>query len=200
MIETPEARAKRIKAEKADRAARAASYAKKMGATPSLPPAAKNDGQMGKLEAQLITRKIKESHERTLEMLVEAHDRGAWKAMGYDSWGKYTEAEFDFKQARGYQLLTHAKTVQAIENSTNVEIIPKSEAQTRPMKNLPAKTQGRAWKAALKSTGGEQPTGKQVATIVAAIKPAKAHVVATEPNLPILPEPRCCPTCKRPLP
>lgn len=166
-------------------AARAARYAESQAR--NLPPAAVqgDTGPLTVLGAKKITKQIKDSFGTTLDLLVQAHDREAWRALGYSSWGAYTAAEFDFSPRRGYQLLFHAQTVKELDGVNNCSQIPQRESQTRPMTGLPAPKKRKAWRAAVKSAGGKQPTAKQVAAEINKMKPAKAHVVGTEQNLPM---------------
>ena len=59
--------------------------------------------------ARTLTDNIKTVGEELGEMLLEAHDGEAWRALGYKSWKAYIEAEFDFNRQRSYQLLKQAR-------------------------------------------------------------------------------------------
>jgi hypothetical protein len=86
-------------------------------------------------EARQITDDIKGAAETVWTLLVEAHDRQAWAALGYGSWRDYAMTEFGMSQSRAYQLLDQGRVVQAIEeatgHSTSVEL---TEAAARDIK------------------------------------------------------------------
>lgn len=69
---------------------------------------------MSKVAAQALTVRIRESATNFGELLLEAQDGEAWRALGYASWGAYVDGEFDFKRSRSYQLLTQAKVNKAL--------------------------------------------------------------------------------------
>ena len=71
--------------------------------------------------AKQLTSLIREGIEAALghlseawELLLEAHNRQAWKVLGYDSWGEYVHTEFDMSRSRSYQLLDQANVTQAL--------------------------------------------------------------------------------------
>lgn len=105
-------------------------------------------------EAFALTSRIKLHAEALWALLLEAHDRQAWHALGYRSWSAYVGGEFDMTRARSYQLLDQGRAIRAIEQaagvrhptqhedtvvSTDVDI---TEAQARDIKpRLPEVTQ-----------------------------------------------------------
>lgn len=194
MIETPAQRAARDKKEAPLRAARAAAHAEKMrtqlaptNATPAavIPtsPPVDMSGPMGPLAAKVITKRIRENFSECLSLIVEAHDRKAWAALGYDSWGAYAVGELDFSRQRGYQLLSFAKTAETLHGVSTMVDKPESERQTRPMDGLSDADKKAAWKAATKAANG-QPTGKQVAAAVEKRKAKKEPAEATFTDIP----------------
>ena len=48
------------------------------------------------------------------QLLLEAHDRGAWRVLGYGTWQEYMKKEFDLSRSRSYQLLDRARVRQAL--------------------------------------------------------------------------------------
>jgi hypothetical protein len=76
---------------------------------------------MTEAEARKITAEIK-TWAGTLWLKIEAAHRGqAWRALGYESWGTYLEAEFDISRSRGYQLVAHARAVRALAEAAGIE-------------------------------------------------------------------------------
>lgn len=199
MIETPAQRDKRIKAEKTEREARAKRYAEKMGtlpATTSTPPTpADPNAPLSKLDAKKLTKQIRDHLEGAASLIVRAHEKEAWRVLGYGTWTEYVQEEFKVSRAHAYRLLDHSQACHQIGDNP-----PQYEAQTRPLKGLPAPAKRKAWKKAAKVADGAQPTARQVAAEVAKLKPAKAHVVGTEQNLPIIiREAKPCYICDQPI-
>ena len=73
---------------------------------------------MNKEEASRLTERIKSSVEALWQLIVEAHDRQAWKALGYESWKGYVKAEFKMSESRSYRLLDQGKVIKALEAAT----------------------------------------------------------------------------------
>jgi hypothetical protein len=62
----------------------------------------------GKLEG--ILDQVHEVH----QLILEAHDRRAWQALGYPTWQAYVKKEFNLSRSRSYQLLDRAKVHQVL--------------------------------------------------------------------------------------
>src|SRR5919106_4677116 len=45
------------------------------------------------------------------QLLLEAHNRRAWQALGYKTWEEYVKTEFDLSRRRSYQLLDQARVI-----------------------------------------------------------------------------------------
>ena len=84
-----------------------------------------------KAEARALTEAIRETADNLVEFLAEAHERRAWRALGYGSWSEYVETEFSMTRSRAYQLLRHAEVMKALEVSTSVDTSALTEGQTR---------------------------------------------------------------------
>lgn len=91
---------------------------------------------MDSVEAHDITRRIKASAEATWNLLFEAHERMAWRVLGYRSWSDYVRTEFGMSRGRSYQLLDQALVIREIGSvSTSVDIAPViTEAAARDLK------------------------------------------------------------------
>lgn len=94
-----------------------------------------DSGDMNIEEAQQITNAIKSSVTATYLLIAEAHERQAYKALGYSTWAEYVKEEFEISSSRSYQLLDLSKTVKEIEavapEGTKVKL---TEAQARDIK------------------------------------------------------------------
>lgn len=86
-------------------------------------------------EARDLTDRIKSHAESLWSLLLEAHDRQAWRALGYGSWRDYAQTEFGMSQAHAYRLLDQGRVIREIEAASGVspngEI---SEAAARDLK------------------------------------------------------------------
>lgn len=92
--------------------------------------------QMDKADATALTQRIRTAVDGLGDMLLEAHDNKAWKALGYVTWEAYVEAEFDMSRQHSYRLLDQGRVVKAIEDATGI-LSPSgdiSEAAARDIK------------------------------------------------------------------
>lgn len=85
-------------------------------------------------EARSLTDEIRGAAERVWSLLVEAHDRRAWAALGYSSWRDYAMAEFGMSQSHAYRLLDQGRVVSAIEEATGSPMGELSERSARDIK------------------------------------------------------------------
>ena len=95
---------------------------------------------MNKEEASRLTERIKTSVEALWQLIVEAHDRQAWKALGYESWKGYVKAEFRMSESRSYRLLDQGKVIKALEGASQnspigeSSVVQVNEYQARKIK------------------------------------------------------------------
>lgn len=87
-------------------------------------------------EARQLTDEIKGKTEELWSLVIVAHDRKAYRALGYATWPEYLAAEFEMSRSRSYQLLDQARVIKEIqaatgEMSTKVDI---SEREARDIK------------------------------------------------------------------
>lgn len=80
-----------------------------------------SSGPMTKGEAKALTDRIRQAVDGIGTLVEQAHDRGAWKAMGYTKWQDYVKAEFGFTKQRSYQLLDQGKVTKAIAEAAGLE-------------------------------------------------------------------------------
>jgi hypothetical protein len=73
-------------------------------------------------EARQLTERIRSAAAALWQLLAEAHQRGAWRALGYDTFKSYVEAEFQMSEQRAYQLLDQARVIAAITESADSTI------------------------------------------------------------------------------
>lgn len=76
-------------------------------------------------EARALTDRIKGHADALWALLLEAHERRAWAALGYETWSDYVFRELNIQRSRSYQLIDQGRTIRAInaavEVSTNVD-------------------------------------------------------------------------------
>lgn len=84
-------------------------------------------GPMTEAEARDLTDRIKsalDDLEHGIEeigsMLAEAHERGSWKNLGYSSWNRYVEAEFQMSKRHANRLVAHEHFVAMLEAGSNL--------------------------------------------------------------------------------
>lgn len=117
----------------------AGSSATPMGeiALPDISGISEAEGDLTVDEAEYLTEMIRATADMMWVLLSRAHAGKAWKALGYDSFGAYVNAEFNISRSRAYQLLQQARVIEALEaaapEGTNVQI---TEAAARDLKNL----------------------------------------------------------------
>jgi len=133
---------------------------------------AETSGPMNKAEATAITKRIRNGFDALGALLLQAQDRKAWKALGYENWESYWKQEFGYTRQRYYQLVDQGKVAKELaaatgDLSTSVDI---SEAAARDIKPVLEET-----KAEIKARieAGEDPK-KAVAETVKAKRTAKA--------------------------
>lgn len=85
-------------------------------------------------EARDLTDRIKAATESLWALLLEAHERQAWRALGYETWESYVRAEFDMSRQRAYQLLDQGAVTRAISAavSTTVDITEREARDLKP--------------------------------------------------------------------
>lgn len=74
--------------------------------------------QMDKADATALTRRIRTAVDGLWDMLLQAYDRKAWKALGHKTWEAYVKAELGIGRSRSYQLLDQGRVIEAVRRST----------------------------------------------------------------------------------
>ena len=86
-------------------------------------------------QAARLTERIKSSIDNLWELIVEAHDGQAWKALGYESWKGYVTKEFAMSESYSYRLIDKGKVIKALSAATQDSPIGEvSEYQARRIK------------------------------------------------------------------
>lgn len=77
--------------------------------------------------ARKLTDRIKQElapKARTCMLLLEAHDRRAWAALGYSTWAYYVRGEFGLSRSRSYELLDQGRVIRVLREASGMSGIP----------------------------------------------------------------------------
>ncbi|MEO8520040.1 MAG: hypothetical protein ABI603_01680 [Acidobacteriota bacterium] len=73
-------------------------------------------------DARILTDRIKHAAEHLYQLLLEAHEQEAWRALGYPSWREYAAIEFGKSQSYLYRLLDQGRVLRALEQAAGSPI------------------------------------------------------------------------------
>jgi hypothetical protein len=76
------------------------------------------------IEARELTEQIKHGIGQISLLLLEAHERRAWTALGYPTWQVYVDREFNLSRTRSYELVYHGQVLREIQSATGMFGIP----------------------------------------------------------------------------
>lgn len=102
--------------------------------------------------------------------LAEIRDRKLYRAE-HHTFEDYLEKRWGFGRSQGYQLIKATEVVDSLVNSLSavadkLSILPENERQARPLAELEPNERIEAWRTAVESAGGNQPTSEQVEAAV----------------------------------
>lgn len=83
---------------------------------------------MTEAEARALTERIKTQMRQVCMLVLEAHQRRAWQALGYATWEGYVRQEFGLSRSRSYQLLDQGRVLLALQMALGVPGIPELSA------------------------------------------------------------------------
>lgn len=75
---------------------------------------------MGAPEARELTDRIKRGTQLVCMLLLQAHERRAWLALGYGSWERYVAEEFGLSKSRSYELLDQGHVLRTIQTAVGM--------------------------------------------------------------------------------
>ncbi len=83
-------------------------------------------------EAEQLTAKIKSYAGVICQLVKEAHDKQAWRAMGYGTWAAYCKAEFDYSRSYSYRLIGHVNKLLELSAAAGIdeEVSPMGDTLT----------------------------------------------------------------------
>ena len=73
-------------------------------------------------EARQLTDQIRTTADALWSLLLEAHERRAWAALGYTRWEDYVATEFDMSRRRSYQIIDQGKVIRAITEAVSTVV------------------------------------------------------------------------------
>jgi hypothetical protein len=76
-------------------------------------------------EARILTNTIRAQFDRCWLLLVEAHERRVWKALGYKSWTAYARIELELSRSRSYELLSYCRITRELMTVAGTFSVPK---------------------------------------------------------------------------
>lgn len=68
-------------------------------------------------QARALTAKIRSAADDLWRLLTEAHEREAWRALGYSGFREYVHEEFGMDRTHAYRLISHGQFLQQIEDA-----------------------------------------------------------------------------------
>jgi hypothetical protein len=86
------------------------------------------DEPVDQAQARALTDQIKAGMRQVCMLLLEAHRRRAWLALGYDSWERYVREEFSLSKSRSYELLDQAHVLRSIQLALGMPEVPRVSA------------------------------------------------------------------------
>lgn len=120
-------------------------------------------------EARDKTDRIKSNISETRYLLLEMQDRQGWKALEYDSWRAYGQAEFGYSKSRIYQLAEAARVEKNISTKVEKQTIP--ETHLRPLTKLESpEQQQEAWQKVVETAPEGKVTAYHVSKVVSEIR------------------------------
>jgi hypothetical protein len=75
-------------------------------------------------EARRLTDRIRTARHEASVLLLEAHERRAWSALGYKTWSDYVRTELRLSHSRSYELLDHGRVLKTLAAAGGMSGIP----------------------------------------------------------------------------
>lgn len=129
-------------------------------------------GPMERAEAQALTDRIRNAVENISQLVSEARDRRAWKALGYKTWEEYVKAEFGMGRSYSYRVADHGHFLAVIAEAAG-ELSPMGDIPERATREIKENLPAVAAEIKERVAAGEEPA-KAVKETVDAARDAKA--------------------------
>lgn len=111
-----------------------------------------------KAEAKALTERIRKGVDQLWSLLLEAHERKAWKVLGYETWDAYIAGEFNMSRRRSYQLLDQGRVIREIGAATGQDVNHGSQITERTARELAADLPAAKAEIVERAASGEKPT------------------------------------------
>lgn len=84
---------------------------------------------ISKEHAQELTSRIKSAANDLWQLLTEAHEKKAYKALGYSTWAEYVKSEFDMSRGHSYRLLNQGAVIKELGKMSPMGDISERDAR-----------------------------------------------------------------------
>jgi hypothetical protein len=102
-----------------------AAMARPRGAGPASPQVGEAAADhLNEAGARDLTERIRLATRHVCTLLMEAHDRRAWLALGYRSWEQYVKREFGLSRSRSYELLDQGQVIVELQLAAGTSEFP----------------------------------------------------------------------------
>lgn len=101
--------------------------------------------------------------------LIEIRDRELYKLRNggaYETFDAYCRGVWDFARSTAYQFIDSVKVIENIRNCGQIDVIPTTESQARPLARLKPEQQREAWQKAVDTATDGKVTAKHVNKII----------------------------------
>jgi protein gp37 len=99
-----------------------------------------------------------------------------WRAGGYITWENYCHSVAGMSRIHAHRTIKAAACVERLKTLPRGNVLPRTEAQVRPLLRLPdPKQQAEVWAAAVKNAEGGQPTAPQIDKLVCEVLPPEGE-------------------------
>ena len=99
--------------------------------------------------------------------LMEIRDKGLYKdVLGFTTFEEYCKARWDFARSTAYQLIDSAVVIENVRNCGQIEVLPATESQARPLARLEPEQQRTAWQKAVETAPEGKITAAHVSKVV----------------------------------
>jgi site-specific DNA-methyltransferase (adenine-specific) len=112
-----------------------------------------NKEELNELErCELVIKQGLQTFIEVGQALLTIRDKKLYRAE-YQTFKKYCEEKWAFKESRVYELISASVVVDNIQNSAMAEFLPQNEKQARPLTQLEPELQSEAWQAVIGQHG-----------------------------------------------
>jgi hypothetical protein len=133
-----------------------------VGALPAAPP-------LDAESARALTEEIRRTGHQVCFLLLEAHQRRAWQALGYRTWEHYIRSELGMSRSRSYEMIDQGRVIMALRAVTGSSALPQISPYTarrikphlREVLETVSRSANRAMPEGLLTTIGEVLAAKQ---------------------------------------